>query len=154
MSPARTVSTLAAFLMLSAPAFGQNKDEAAIRDVVQQYAEARNRSDAKALEALFTSDADQLVSSGEWRRGRDAVVKGSLASSANASGRRAFTVETVRLLDPAVALVDSRYEIGGSGGAAPRSMWATWLLVKSPEGWRISAIRNMLPAPPASPPAR
>ena len=38
--------------------------------------------------ALFTADANQLVSSGEWRRGRDAVVKGSLASSQQTQGTR------------------------------------------------------------------
>ena len=76
-------------------------------------------------------------------------MKGSLASSASSSGQRTFTIETVRLLTPTVAIVDSRYEIGGTNGAAPRSMWAAWLLVKTADGWRIGAIRNMLPAPPA-----
>jgi uncharacterized protein (TIGR02246 family) len=135
-----------------APSAAQTTEETAIRDVVRQYAEARNRQDAKALEALFVSDADQLVSSGEWRRGRDAVVKGSLTSSQARAGQRAFTVDTVRVVSPGVALVDSRYEIGASEGTVARRMWATWLLVKTPEGWRIAAIRNMLPAPPA--PAR
>ena len=58
------------------------KDEAAIRDVVKEYLASRERRDAAALGALFTSDADQLVSSGEWRKGRDALVKGTLTSSA------------------------------------------------------------------------
>ena len=57
------------------------KDEAAIRDVVKEYVGARERQDPAAVGALFTSDADQLVSSGEWRRGREALVKGTLASS-------------------------------------------------------------------------
>ena len=55
--------------------------EAEIYDLVRRYVEAREKRDAKAIEALFTADADQLVSSGEWRRGREAVVKGTLASS-------------------------------------------------------------------------
>jgi uncharacterized protein (TIGR02246 family) len=140
-----------AAVLLASSSFAQTAtgDDAAIRDVVKRYSDARNANDAKTLESLFVADADQLVSSGEWRRGRDAVVKGSLASSATSSGRRTFTIETVRLLAPTVAIVDSRYEIGGTGGAAPRSMWAAWLLVKTADGWRIGAIRNMLPAPPA-----
>jgi uncharacterized protein (TIGR02246 family) len=151
MASARIRGLVLALVVTAAPAFAQTADETAIRDVVRQYTDARNRGDAKALEALFVGDADQLVSSGEWRRGRDAVVKGSMASSASASGQRAFTVETVRLLAPTVALADSRYEIAGTGGAPARQMWAAWLLVKGADGWRISAIRNMLPAPPASP---
>ena len=58
------------------------KDEAAIRDVVKEYVGARDRQDPAAVGALFTSDADQLVSSGEWRKGREALVKGTLASTA------------------------------------------------------------------------
>jgi uncharacterized protein (TIGR02246 family) len=127
-------------------ASAQSPDEAAIRDVVRQYTEARNRNDEQALAALFAPDADQLVSSGEWRRGRGAVVKGSLASSQASAGQRTFTIETLRMLAPTVAMVDSRYEIATTDGSVPRRMWATWILVKTGDGWRIAAIRNMLPA--------
>ena len=54
------------------------KDEAAVRDVVKRYVDAREARDAKALAALFTEDADQLTSSGEWRKGREQVVQGGL----------------------------------------------------------------------------
>jgi uncharacterized protein (TIGR02246 family) len=138
-------AVLAALLLAAVPAAAQPGDEAALRDVVARYADARNRGDKAALEALFTPDADQLVSSGEWRRGRVAVVAGSLASSQNRAGQRTFTVETVRMLAPTVAVVDSRYEIGVGGGEAARQMWASWLLVKTAGGWRIAAIRNMRP---------
>src|SRR4026208_2024809 len=88
---------LAQFVMLFciisiAPSLAQNSvrsnDEDAVREIVSKYVDARERIDPKAVEALFTSDADQLVSSGEWRRGREAVVKGSLASSQQAQGKR------------------------------------------------------------------
>jgi uncharacterized protein (TIGR02246 family) len=118
-----------------------------VRAVVQRYQDARERSDQAALAALFAADADQLVSSGEWRRGRDAVVKGSIASSQQAEGKRTFTVETVRLVTADVAVVDSRYEIAQANGPV-RRMWASWLLVKTGGAWKISAIRNMLPATP------
>ena len=124
-------------------------DEAAVRRVVQQYVDARETRDPEALRTLFTGDADQLVSSGEWRRGRDAVVKGGMASSQRTGGQRALNVETVRFLDANVALVDARYELTGLQGGASRSMWATLVLVRDASGWRITAIRNMLPAAPA-----
>jgi uncharacterized protein (TIGR02246 family) len=124
-------------------------DEAAIKDVVARYVDARDRKDAKATEALFTPDADQLVSSGEWRTGRDAVVRGTMASSEASGGKRTITVETVRFLTPDTALADGRYEIAGLAAAPPRRMWSTFLITRTPSGWRIAAIRNMLPAPPA-----
>jgi uncharacterized protein (TIGR02246 family) len=124
---------------------------AAIKDVVARYVDARDRKDAVAIEALFTADADQLVSSGEWRKGRDAVVRGTMASSESSGGKRTITVEAVRFPTPGVALADGRYEIAGLAGAAPKRMWSTFLITRTPEGWRIAAIRNMLPAPPAPP---
>jgi len=152
----RHTATAAALLVLallvlapgSAAAQTAASDEAAIRAVVAAYSAARDKSDAAALTALFTADADQLVSSGEWRRGREAVVKGSLASSQQAQGTRTFTLETVRMLGAAVAVADSRYDIAQTDGVT-RRMWASWLLVKDGATWKIAGIRNMLPAAPA-----
>ncbi len=135
------------------PWFAQNdarqNDEAAIREVVSKYVDARERRDPKAVEGLFTPDADHLVSSGEWRRGRDAVVRGTMESSNRTGGKRSITVESVRMLSPDVAIADGRYELTGLAGGATRSMWTTLVLKRTEEGWRISAIRNMLPAAPA-----
>jgi len=123
-------------------------DDAAVRALVEAYSAARDKGDGAALTALFTADADQLVSSGEWRRGREAVVKGSLASSQQTQGKRTFAIETVRMIAANVALVDSRYDIAQTDGTT-RRMWASWLLVKDGPAWKIAAIRNMLPAAPA-----
>jgi uncharacterized protein (TIGR02246 family) len=131
-----------------APAEGA-RDEAGIREVVGRYVDAREQQDPRAVEALFTGDADQLVSSGEWRKGRRDVVRGTLESSQRTAGKRTITVESVRFLSSDVALVDGRYEITGLPGGASRRMWTTLVLKRGPDGWRIAAIRNMLPAPPA-----
>jgi uncharacterized protein (TIGR02246 family) len=126
-----------------------SNDDAAIRAVVQKYVDARERIDPQAVEQLFTADADQLVSSGEWRKGRAAVVKGTMASSTSTSGKRTITVESVRFLSSDVAIADGRYELTGLAGGATRSMWTTLVLKKTGKEWRITAIRNMLPAAPA-----
>ena len=127
---------------------GEN-DEAPIREIVSKYVDARERIDPQAVEALFTSDADQLVSSGEWRKGRDAVVQGAMASSRSTGGKRTITVEQVRFVTPDVAIADGRYELTGLSGGTALSMWATLVLKRTDSGWRITAIRNMLPAAPA-----
>jgi uncharacterized protein (TIGR02246 family) len=130
--------------LLAAAAFAQKPaDEAAVRDVVKRYVDARDAKDPKATEALFTSDADQLVSSGVWRKGRQEVVKGTMASSEASGGKRTITVESVRWLSSDVAIADGRYEISGP---ETRKMWTSIVIVRKPEGWRIAAIRNMLPA--------
>jgi uncharacterized protein (TIGR02246 family) len=94
-------------------------------------------------------DADQLVSSGEWRKGRDAVVSGTLASSRRTNGIRTITLETIRFITADTAVADGRYDLTGLSGSENRRMWSTFVVVRTPEGWRLAAIRNMLPAPPA-----
>jgi uncharacterized protein (TIGR02246 family) len=124
-------------------------DDAAVRAVVQHYMDARDRQDPHAIESLFTADADQLVSSGEWRRGRAELVKGTMASSQASGGKRTITVESVRFPAPGVALADGRYDLAGVAGAETRHMWTSLVIVKSGAAWKIAAIRNMLPAAPA-----
>ena len=124
-------------------------DEAAVKAVVARYVDAREKRDAAAIEAVFTKDVDQLVSSGEWRKGRDAVVQGTLASSESTGGHRTITVETVRFVTPDVAIADGRYEISGMTGGQTRRMWSSFVITRGVDGWRIAAIRNMLPAAPA-----
>jgi uncharacterized protein (TIGR02246 family) len=121
-------------------------DEAAVREVVRKYVEAREARDPKALERLITPDADQLVSDGTWRRGREAMIRGMLESSRRTGGRRTITVESVRFLANDVAMADGRYTQTGLAGGRDRAMWTTILLRRGPDGWRIAAIRNMLPA--------
>ena len=127
----------------------QVADETAVRSLVARYVAAREQRDEKAVAALFTADADQLVSSGEWRKGRENLVKGAMASSQASTGKRTIAVESVRFITPHVAIADGRYEIAGSGGTPDRRMWASLIATRTRDGWRIAAIRNMLPAPPA-----
>jgi uncharacterized protein (TIGR02246 family) len=118
-------------------------DEAAVRDVVRRYVNARELKDPAAIEALFTADADQHTTSGEWRRGRAQVVPGTLESSKRNPGKRDITVQAVRFIAPDVAIADGPYEIAGAGGT--RRMWATLVLKREAGVWRIAAIRNMVP---------
>ena len=152
-----TVAVFAVVCMLgigvriAPPAAAQSKggDEAAVREVVANYVGARDRGDAAGVAAVFTEHADQLTSSGEWRRGRDELVRGTLASSKSNSGTRTITVRTVRFPVADVAIADGEYVIAATSSAQARKMWTSFVMVRSGGRWRIDAIRNMLPAPPA-----
>ena len=126
-----------------APAAGSN-DEAAVRAVVARYVNARELRDPKAIESLFTKDADQHTTGGEWRRGLAEVVKGTLASSQRNPGTRRITVSAVRFITSDVAIADGPYEIGD--GANVRRMWTTIVLKRERDMWRIAAIRNAVPS--------
>jgi uncharacterized protein (TIGR02246 family) len=146
----RTLAALAAVILLAAavaPSGAQGRDENDIREMVQRYLDARDRGDEAGVRALFTADADQLVSSGEWRRGREALVSGTIASTKRGGARR-ISVETIRFPTKDVAIADGRYEISGSPTQGDRRMWSTFVMVRQADGWRIAAIRNMLPAAP------
>ena len=84
------LALFAATLAAQAPA-----RDAPIIQIVADYNAARDSQDPKAIEKLFTDDADQLVSSGVWRRGKPTLVEGMLASSAGNPGDRTLTVEKV-----------------------------------------------------------
>ncbi|MBI1358323.1 MAG: SgcJ/EcaC family oxidoreductase [Acidobacteria bacterium] len=136
-------------LVAAAALVAAEPEEQAVRALVDRYAAARDTAepDPAAIRALFTEDADQLVSSGEWRRGREALVPGMMRSSQTNSGDRTIAVETVRFVRPDAAIADARYVIAARDGAPERNMWSTFFVVRTDGGWRISAIRNMKPAP-------
>ncbi|HEX8040468.1 MAG TPA: SgcJ/EcaC family oxidoreductase [Chryseosolibacter sp.] len=127
----------------SLPDERQKKD---ISHLIDQYSRARENRDTVLLKNILTADVDQLVSTGEWRDGVAASVKGMQNSSAGRPGTRTLTVDKIKMLDPTTAIVDCRYEIQNPNGTA-RKMWSTFVVVSRKGTWRIAAIRNMLPAP-------
>jgi uncharacterized protein (TIGR02246 family) len=144
LSLAVAVSSAQAPTPSSMPA-GRGDDEA-IKALVASYHAARDVSDPAAIRSLFVADADQLVSTGEWRHGREALVQGMLSSSKSRPGRRTLAVETIRALSKDLAIADARYEIAEYANGETRKMWSTFVVQRTPDGWRIAAIRNMLPA--------
>jgi hypothetical protein len=118
-----------------------------IASLIDQYSEAREKSDTVLLKTILTTDVDQLVSTGEWRNGIGASVQGMLKSSGNSPGTRTLRIENIRMFNATTAIVDCRYEIQNTDGTI-RKMWSTFLVVGEKEIWKISAIRNMMPASP------
>jgi uncharacterized protein (TIGR02246 family) len=116
-------------------------DEAAIKALVQRYMDARNARDPDAVADLFTADADQYTTGGEWRRGRAEVVAGTARSTKQNPGTRSADIAAIRFLTPDVAIADGNYDI--SGGDVRR--WTTMVVKREAGTWRIAAIRNMAP---------
>ncbi len=116
----------------------------AISALIDRYAEARERKDTALLKTILTPDVDQLVSTGEWRNGISAAVRGMLNSSAEKPGTRTLTIDKIRMFKPNSAIVDCKYDIQNPDGTI-RKMWSTFIVVSNKGIWKISAIRNMLP---------
>ena len=131
-------------------AYGQNnipndQEQKAIATLIDQYTQAREKRDTVLLKSILTEDIDQLVSTGEWRNGITAAAEGMLKSSANSPGTRTLTIYKIRMLSSTNAIVDCRYEIQNTNNTT-RKMWSTFIVIADKEIWKISAIRNMLPA--------
>ena len=135
-------NTIVLFGVQAQPDKKQTKD---IHVLIDQYSLAREQKDTVLLKRILTTDVDQLVSTGEWRNGISSSVKGMLNSSASSPGTRTLTIEKIKLLNPASAIVDCRYEIQNEDGSR-RKMWSTFVVVSEKGSWKISAIRNMLPS--------
>ena len=137
-------------LVVAATAFGQEmatdeQREQAVYSLIANYAQAREAKDPNLVEQVFAADVDQLTSSGEWRLGKPEAISGVMRSSAARPGSRTITVERVRFLNLESAIADARYEIKNEDGTT-RKMWSTFIVVHEDSAWRISGIRNMLPA--------
>jgi len=130
--------------------YGQNAEPSeqqrkAIHFLIDQYSEAREKSDTVLLKTILTTNVDQLVSNGEWRNGIGMAIQGMQKSSANNPGTRTLRVEKIRMLNATAAIVDCRYEIQNTDSTM-RRMWSVFIVVVEKEAWKISAIRNMLPS--------
>lgn len=133
-------------LCLTGSLFAETEAQQQVRSVLITYVEGRQARDLAAVESVLTPDVDQLTSRGEWRRGRDAATAGMKRSSKKNPGDRTLEIETVRLLKPDVALADARYVIKGTD-APDRVLWSSFVVLKDADGtWRITSIRNQLPA--------
>lgn len=124
-------------------------DEAAIKALIQAFLDTREANDAAALGALMTPDVDQRQTSGNMRIGREAVVAGSLATQRETGGKRTITVDSLRFISDDVALADGRYDSIGRADGTDQRMLTSMVLRREAGGWKIAAIRNMLPPSPA-----
>lgn len=135
------------FQLFSLGVFAQEdqKDRQAIIALIEDYAKARELQDTILLKKILMPNIDQLVSSGEWRMGIQSAVEGMQRSSIANQGKRTLTVDKIKFITDDVSIVDAKYVIENTNGIK-REMWSTFLVVFTDKGWKISAIRNMLPA--------
>jgi len=121
-------------------------DEKAIKAVIQAFLDKRDANDAAGLSALLTADADQQQTSGAIRRGREAVVTGSLTTQRSTGGKRTIAVDSLRFVAADVAVADGRYDSVGRADGSDRHMLTSIVLRRESGVWKITAIRNMLPS--------
>jgi uncharacterized protein (TIGR02246 family) len=146
------VVVIAAFLSVGAAADnaqtqqGSDKDEAAVRQVVQQVQDGWNAHDGKAFAAPFAADADYVVVNGMSLKGREAIEQGHTAifASIYKESHNVGTVKSVRFLRPDVAVVHVEWNLEFRAGGETRKGHAMNTMVMTKEGgkWSIAAFQN------------
>jgi len=147
-----------ALTVMAVPALGQgtSADEAAIIKVLERFAPAWAKGDAKTLAALYTTDADYVSSTGFTARGRTEIEKtyvGQFSGVYKGTSLKQATT-SIRFIKPDVAIVNSTFEVAGLRGrdgeeVPPRKGMNTNVLVKQNGQWLITAHRGWVP--PAAP---
>lgn len=120
-----------------------------IRQLLSAYLRAWSRADAHALASAFEPNGDFVSPDGAHAEGRRAIEsfysgafeRGYAHSEAN------FAVRKIRLVDPHTAIVDGVWTIANAhdpSGArrAPERGLAVVVLGKTPDGWKIIALRE------------
>lgn len=111
-------------------------DEAAIRQRLATYTEARNQGDSHREALCYTEDAD-FRSSGPPSRGRAEIEKALAVSVAGYAF--SLTVESVRFLDSNVAIADAHVVAGPPDHKI--DMLGSYIMVKQGGAWLIGAAR-------------
>jgi len=111
-------------------------DEAAIRQRLATYTEARNHGDAHAEALCYTEDGD-FRAFGPPSRGRAEIEK---ALAVSVSGYAfSLTVESIRFLDSTVAIADAHVVAGPLEHKI--DMLGSYVMVKHDGAWLIGAAR-------------
>jgi uncharacterized protein (TIGR02246 family) len=134
---------------------GQEKsEEQAVRKAVANFAETVNRGDAKAFAALFTEDADFVVITGRYLKGRNEIVTyhAGLFADGFRGSHLDVTSVTIRFLRPDVAVARVVTKRTENGGKEMRTSLPMFVFTKQGESWLITAVQNTLTSGPPIPP--
>ena len=144
----RTVAGLIlSFLAAAGSAKAQrDQDEKSIRKVMSDFVDDVNRHDSLAFGKLLAADAEFVVITGEYLKGRSEVEKYHAkiwATSDNfKDSQLTWTPLNVRFLDPNVAVAHVSAERFYSDTKDKRTMLVTLVLAKEGGRWLVTAIQN------------
>jgi uncharacterized protein (TIGR02246 family) len=123
-----------------------SREEALIRQVVQQLQDGWNAHDGKAFAAPFAVDADYVVVNGMHAKGRDEIEKGHVGifTTVYKDSRNAATVKSIRFLrkDVAVVHVEWNLEFQMNGETKKAKAMSTMIMTKEKGKWEIAAFQN------------
>jgi uncharacterized protein (TIGR02246 family) len=121
-------------------------DEQAIHNILAQYEACWNRSDSRAISALFAEDANFIHIYGGQLDGRSDIEASHriIFDTIYKNSRAALTVRRIRFLRPdiAVAFTGGRVAFQENGEAREIDSRPTMIVAKEDGAWQVVAFQN------------
>jgi uncharacterized protein (TIGR02246 family) len=122
----------------------QSPDEKAIRRTAEQFVQAYNGADAKALAALFTEDAEMVDHDGSTAKAREAIEQRFAEDFVeNPEGRIDIAIESIRFVCPIVAIEEGESTVLRSANEPADHSRYTVIHVKQGDKWLIANAREL-----------
>ena len=120
------------------------KDEAAIRQIVQQLQDGWNAHDGKAFAAPFAEDADYVIVNGMRIKGREEIEKGhtGIFTTFYKESHNVAAVKSVRFLRPDVAVAHVEWNLEVKPGGEKARAMNSLVLTKDGGKWSIASFHN------------
>ena len=115
----------------------------------EEFVEAFNKGDAKALAAFFTEDGDMIDQDGHQIKGRKAIEEVYTKLFADTKGAKLYIkITSLRVVRPDLALEDGLTEVVPADGGPPSAARYTVVHVKQDGEWRLESVREAIAVPP------
>jgi uncharacterized protein (TIGR02246 family) len=117
----------------------------------QEFIEAFNKGDAKAVAAFWMPDATYVNQVGREYKGRAAIRKlYAKLFATNKGAKLEIYVTSAKQLSPTVSLQDGITEVTPANGGSPTAARFTAVLVKKDGEWFLQSVRDSDPRPPSN----
>jgi uncharacterized protein (TIGR02246 family) len=124
----------------------QSREVDQIRALAPRFVSRWSESDGAGLAGLFTRDGDLIVPTGKTLSGQQSIAAFYEAIFKNGYQGTSvdFALEGVRMRDEGFAVLDGSFSILKKAGPAEQGRFCA-ILVKESGGWKILALREMVP---------
>lgn len=148
----KIILTLTLLLIAATNSFAQATGAAQLEEFVSRYEETWQSHSAERLADYYADDADMIVGIQARIVGRQAIERwwSQYFSRIDIGRLLTISIQSIRILRPDIALLNVDTTTGGTHSETgevleSRKARGTWVVSRSNDGWRISALRAHSP---------
>ena len=134
----RIAFALMIVIALSLDALAQKPDPD-VQKVLDQYAAAFNRGDAKGVAALYMTNALRVGPDGQLQVGRTAIEETYTGTLSGSPGKLVILPGRTQMITADVRVIEGTYELTGGGGNPVRGRYVN-TIVRDGSQWRLASV--------------